>query len=118
MPASPGFPTTMAGISSTTFGDGSLRVMNTSIGDVLIDGSPVSPGEAAISVFDIGFQRGYGCFEAMRAYDGRIFRIDGHLDRLAVSAAKLHLPLPAGPDLAAWCRFHRNFRAFSTLLSV
>lgn len=94
----------MAGISSTTFGDGSLRVMNTSIGDVLIDGSPVSPGEASISVFDIGFQRGYGCFEAMRAYDGQIFRIDGHLDRLAASAAKLHLPLPARSDLAAWCR--------------
>jgi branched-chain amino acid aminotransferase len=78
--------------------------MNTSIGDVLIDGSPVAPGEASISVFDIGFQRGYGCFEAMRAYNGRIFRIDGHLDRLQASATKLHLPLPPRDDLASWCR--------------
>jgi len=77
--------------------------MNTSIGDVLIDGVPVPPGEASISVFDIGFQRGYGCFEAMRAYDGRIFRRDGHLDRLVSSAAMLELPLPSRTDLATWC---------------
>ena len=34
-------------------------------------------------VFDIGFQRGYGCFEAMRSYGGIPFRLAGHLDRLA-----------------------------------
>lgn len=86
-----------------TIPSGTLRGMNTSIGDVLIDGVPVSPDEASISVFDIGFQRGYGCFEAMRAYDGRIFRLDGHLDRLVSSAAMLELPLPPRTDLATWC---------------
>jgi len=78
-------------------------MVNQSIGDVLIDGSPVAPSEAGVSVFDIGFQRGYGCFEAMRAYGGRIFRLAGHLDRLAGSAARLRIDLPPRDDVAAWC---------------
>ena len=56
------------------------------LGSVLIDGVPSDAKDAAISVFDIGFQRGYGCFEAMRAYDGRVFRLDQHLTRLEMSA--------------------------------
>lgn len=35
-----------------------------------------------------------GCFETMRAYGGRIFRLRGHLDRLYASAALLGTPLP------------------------
>ncbi len=76
----------------------------TVIGDVLIDGVPVSATDAVISVFDIGFQRGYGCFEAMRSYDGSIFRLSPHLDRLEVSAAKLRLPTPDRDSIADWCR--------------
>jgi branched-chain amino acid aminotransferase len=78
-------------------------MVNQSIGDVLIDGVRTAPSEAGVSVFDIGFQRGYGCFEAMRAYGGRIFRLDGHLDRLAGSAARLRIGLPPRDDVAAWC---------------
>lgn len=73
------------------------------IGKVLIDGEPVDADAAAISVFDVGFQRGYGCFEALRVYDGDIFRLGPHLDRLENSAAKLHIPVPDRTDLAAWC---------------
>ncbi len=73
------------------------------VGDVLIDGVAVPAQDACVSVFDIGFQRGYGCFEAMRAYGGTIFRLDAHLDRLAHSAAALHLPLPDRGSLAGWC---------------
>ncbi len=35
-----------------------------------------------------------GCFETMRAYGGRIFRLDAHLDRLFGSAQFLGTPLP------------------------
>ncbi len=35
-----------------------------------------------------------GCFETMRAYGGRIFRLDAHLDRLAESAQFLGTRLP------------------------
>jgi branched-subunit amino acid aminotransferase/4-amino-4-deoxychorismate lyase len=73
------------------------------IGDVIIDGSAVPAEAAAISVFDIGFQRGYGCFEAMRSYGGRIFRRDGHLRRLARSAARMGFDLPDAAALAEWC---------------
>jgi branched-subunit amino acid aminotransferase/4-amino-4-deoxychorismate lyase len=73
------------------------------IGQVLVDGIPVEPDAASISVLDVGFQRGYGCFEALRVYDGRIFRLDQHLDRFATSAAKLHIPVPDRAELAAWC---------------
>jgi len=74
------------------------------LGPVLIDGVPHEPGDAAISVFDIGFQRGYGCFEAMRAYDGAIFRLGPHLDRLERSATKLYLPAPNRDAIGGWCR--------------
>ena len=73
------------------------------IGQILVDGTPVDPDQAAISVLDVGFQRGYGCFEAMRVYGGKAFRQDAHLDRLAKSAAKLHLPVPNRADLDDWC---------------
>jgi branched-chain amino acid aminotransferase len=74
------------------------------LGSVLINGVPSDAEDAAISVFDIGFQRGYGCFEAMRVYDGRVFRLDQHLTRLEMSALKLRLPKPDRAVVADWCR--------------
>lgn len=74
------------------------------LGSVLIDGVPSDAAHAAISVFDIGFQRGYGCFEAMRAYDGTVFRLDQHLTRLEMSATKLRMPAPNRDTIAESCR--------------
>jgi branched-chain amino acid aminotransferase len=73
-----------------------------SLGPVLIDGTAVAPADAAVSVFDIALQRGFGCFEALRAYQGAAFRQQAHLDRLERSAAALGLPLPPRADLDAW----------------
>lgn len=73
------------------------------IGHVLVNGEPVDAEDASISVFDIGFQRGYGCFESMRTYSGRVFRLDRHLARLAHSAGNLRIPLPPDDELAGWC---------------
>ena len=72
------------------------------IGDIIIDGDPVAAAEASVSALDIGFQRGYGCFEALRSYGGRAFRMDAHLDRLARSAERLHLPAFDRRALADW----------------
>ena len=44
----------------------------------------------------------HGCFETMRAYGGRIFRLEAHLDRLYASAAFLGTRAPA--DRAALAR--------------
>ncbi len=78
--------------------------MSAPIGSIIIDGTHVPAAEASLPVTDIGFQRGYGCFEVLRAYGGVPFRLDEHLDRLAASAAMLSLPLVSRSDLAAWVR--------------
>lgn len=72
------------------------------IGKVLVDGRPVDPEEATVSALDIGFQRGYGCFETIRSYSGFPFRLSEHLDRLEASAAMLRMPLPPRSDLEKW----------------
>ena len=72
------------------------------IGPVLINGEEFAPAEATVSIFDIGFQRGYGCFEAMRTYGGCVFRLGHHLDRLEQSAGNLRIGLPPREELEAW----------------
>ncbi|MCB4755671.1 MAG: branched-chain-amino-acid transaminase [Elusimicrobia bacterium] len=61
---------------------------------IFIDGNWVFPEEAKISVFDHALLYGDGIFEGIRAYDGHIFRLSEHLDRLFRSASKIGLTLP------------------------
>ena len=61
---------------------------------VYLNGSLVPRSQARISALDYGFLYGFGLFETMRAYEGRVFRLDRHLNRLARSAEVLGLPLP------------------------
>lgn len=72
------------------------------VGDAVIDGEPVAPELASISPFDMGLLRGYGCFEAVRAYHGRPFRLEEHLRRLERSAAMLGIPLPDITAISSW----------------
>ncbi len=58
---------------------------------VYLNGSLIPLSQASISVFDYGFLYGFGLFETMRAYDGKVFRLDRHLSRLARSAGMLGL---------------------------
>jgi len=58
---------------------------------IYINGALVPRGEARISPFDRGFLYGYGLFETMRSYGGRVFRLDRHLVRLMRSAERLGL---------------------------
>ena len=60
---------------------------------VYLNGAFLPRQEAKIPVMDYGFLFGYGLFETMRAYAGRVFRLDSHLARLAVSAATLGIPV-------------------------
>lgn len=53
---------------------------------VYLNGSLVPRSQASVSVLDYGFLYGFGLFETMRAYGGRLFRLDSHLSRLARSA--------------------------------
>jgi branched-chain amino acid aminotransferase group I len=60
---------------------------------VYLNGVLVSASVAHISPNDRGFLCGYGLFETMRAYSGKIFRLGQHLDRLFHSAQALGLPV-------------------------
>ncbi|MDA8433905.1 MAG: branched-chain-amino-acid transaminase [Nitrospiraceae bacterium] len=61
---------------------------------IYIDGTYHSKDEAKISVFDHGLLYGDGVFEGIRAYDGRVFRLAEHIDRLYASATAVALEIP------------------------
>ncbi len=65
---------------------------------VYIDGKFVPESEARISVFDHGFLYGDGVFEGIRAYNGRVFKLREHLDRLYDSAKAIDLKIPVSKD--------------------
>lgn len=58
---------------------------------VYIDGKFVPEEEATVSIFDHGFLYGDGVFEGIRAYNGRVFRLQEHIDRLFDSAKAIDL---------------------------
>ena len=49
---------------------------------IYIDGAFYSQADAKISVFDHGLLYGDGIFEGIRFYDGRVFKLEEHIDRL------------------------------------
>ncbi len=61
---------------------------------VYIDGKLYPESEAKISVFDHGFLYGDGVFEGIRVYNGLIFRLAEHLNRLYESAHTVLLKIP------------------------
>jgi branched-chain amino acid aminotransferase len=61
---------------------------------IYIDGAFVPKEEAKLSVFDHGFLYGDGVFEGIRAYNGRVFQLQAHLDRLYDSARTIDLTVP------------------------
>lgn len=61
---------------------------------VYLNGQFVHEQDAVISVFDHGFLYGDGIFEGIKAYDGRIFALDEHVDRFFESAQSIQLTLP------------------------
>ena len=61
---------------------------------IYLDGKFVDQADAKISVFDHGLLYGDGVFEGIRLYQGNIFRLDEHLERLEMSAKALLLDLP------------------------
>ena len=60
---------------------------------VYLNGSLIPRNQASISALDYGFLYGYGLFETMRAYEGRVFRLDRHLSRLARSVEILGMSI-------------------------
>ena len=65
---------------------------------IYIDGKFYPEEEAKISVFDHGLLYGDGVFEGIRAYEGRVFKLEEHLRRLEDSAKAILLKIPLNRD--------------------
>lgn len=65
---------------------------------VYINGKFVPRSEAKVSVVDRGYLYGDGVFEGIRSYNGRIFRLDQHLERLYRGAKAIALDIPLTPE--------------------
>ena len=63
---------------------------------IYIDGKYYDENQAKISVFDHGLLYGDGIFEGIRAYNGRVFKLKEHIDRLFCSAKAILLEHPDG----------------------
>jgi len=61
---------------------------------VWLNGELVPKSQAKVSVYDHGFLYGDGVFEGIRAYNGKVFMLDEHLDRLYESAKSIWLTIP------------------------
>jgi branched-chain amino acid aminotransferase len=69
-------------------------VARPSDGLVYVSGAWRTAAEASISVFDHGLLYGDGVFEGIRAYNGRVFKLERHIDRLFDSAKAIRLDIP------------------------
>jgi len=61
---------------------------------VYLNGEFVPKEAAKVSVFDHGLLYGDGVFEGIRSYNGRVFKLDEHLQRLYNSAKAIRLKIP------------------------
>src|SRR3954447_17869365 len=64
---------------------------------VYVDGQYYDEKDAKISVFDHGLLYGDGIFEGIRAYNGRVFKLKEHIERLFFSAKAILLGIPLSP---------------------
>ncbi|MEI6846220.1 MAG: branched-chain-amino-acid transaminase [Candidatus Firestonebacteria bacterium] len=63
-----------------------------------LNGKYVQKEKAVISVFDHGLLYGDGVFEGIRSYNGRVFKLEEHVDRLFASAKAITMTIPISRD--------------------
>src|SRR6266850_4792113 len=68
---------------------------------VYINGKFYDTPDAKISVYDHGLLYGDGVFEGIRVYDGKVFRLKEHVDRLFESAKAIKLEIPLSREQMA-----------------
>lgn len=62
--------------------------------EIYISGTYYPKSDAKISVYDHGLLYGDGVFEGLRAYSGKVFRLEQHIERLYDSAKAILLTIP------------------------
>src|SRR6516164_10454577 len=73
----------------------STRKGTSPMNTIVYAGGRFAPSASAgISVFDHGLLYGDGVFEGIRAYNGRVFRLERHIERLFDSAKAIRLEVP------------------------
>ncbi len=86
---------------------------------IWLDGELRDPNQAAVSVLDHGLLYGDGVFEGLRVFNGRVFSLERHLERLAVGLKALALPVPlavAREAVLATARAHGQREAYLRLV--
>src|SRR5438128_10916460 len=68
---------------------------------VYLNGKPIAKADAKTSVYDHGLLYGDGVFEGIRVYDGKVFRLKEHVDRLFDSARAIKLEIPLSREQMA-----------------
>ena len=68
---------------------------------VLLNGQRSPNGRVEIDAADPGFTLGMAVFETLRTYNGELFRLDEHIDRLCASALAMGLHDPDGDQIAS-----------------
>jgi branched-subunit amino acid aminotransferase/4-amino-4-deoxychorismate lyase len=68
---------------------------------VLLNGQRSPNGRVEIDAADPGFTLGMAVFETLRTYNGELFRLDEHIDRLCASALAMGLRDPDADQIAA-----------------
>ena len=63
-----------------------------------VNGRFVPTSEASLPVQDLAILRGYGVFDFLRTYNGKLFKLREHLLRLENSAQAIWLDLPGSLD--------------------
>lgn len=83
--------------SRPVVGAGVWTTLEREIGDkpiVYVNGRMLPKRDAVVSVYDHGLLYGDGVFEGIRIYRGRIFKCQGHVERLYRCAEQIHLKIP------------------------
>ncbi|WP_367344281.1 branched-chain-amino-acid transaminase [Methanomethylovorans sp.] len=65
---------------------------------IYCNGDYIQKSQATVSLFDHGFLYGDGVFEGIRAYNGRVFKLQEHLERLYDSAKAIALEVPMSKE--------------------
>jgi len=60
---------------------------------IWVNGQMLPKSQASVSVFDHGLLYGDGIFEGIRVYNGKIFKLEQHMDRLYDCADKIFLDI-------------------------
>ena len=88
---------------------------------IFLDGRLVPENKAKISVFDHGLLYGDGVFEGIRSYNGRVFMLEEHIDRLFRSAKAICLTIPMSRDelvaaVVKTCKVNKTYDGYIRLV--